>query len=184
MQKVRKQFIFPEIERKLYTKYAVALFVCTEVLLHGALIGASVFYRNNGGVYLSLFFALLFGLVHVYSLKYRKYCLAQWSFDGDAFHVYINDEIRSVSVNKQFCISSAELSFGRRYGAVTYPFLFVWEPGNSAPYEKMGAYAALKQRKALILPYCDDVLRILNDQLYIKEVPVWPRSGIYYGISK
>ena len=45
----------------------------------------------------------------------------------------------------------------------------------------MGAYAALKKRKALIVPYCEDVLHILNIQLQIKEIPLWPKSSVYYG---
>ena len=62
-----------------------------------------------------------------------------------------------------------------------YPFILVWKPGDSAPYEEMGAYAALKKRKALIVPYCEDVLHILNNQLQIKEIPLWPKSSVYYG---
>jgi len=96
-------------------------------------------------------------------------------------NVYIKDEIRTVDIGNQFCISSANLSFARRYGAVKYLFILIWEPGNSVPYEEMGAYAALKKRNVLIVPYCEDVLHIFNNQLQIKEIPLWPKSSLYYG---
>lgn len=181
MQMIQKHFIFPEDERKLFSEYGVVIFVCVELLLHGMLIVLSICYRNNYGIYLSLFLAFLFGLLHMNNLQYRKYCLAQWSFDGDTFHVYIKDEIRTVDIGNQFCISSANLSFARRYGAVKYLFILIWEPGNSVPYEEMGAYAALKKRNVLIVPYCEDVLHIFNNQLQIKEIPLWPKSSLYYG---
>lgn len=73
------------------------------------------------------------------------------------------------------------LSFSRRYLQVKYPFIMLWRPGQLAPYEEMNGYSALKKRQALILPYNEVTLEILNQDLQIMKIPQWPKFAVFQG---
>ena len=183
MEDTRIRYIFPELERKLFVNAGRILFPL-ELIVHGFFIGLSVYHQNLDGVWVSLFFAIIFGAVHFQNLRLRKYCLAKWSFDGAMFTVYIKNTSYTIDVNQPFCISTTELSFARRYSPAKYPFVMIWKPGASVPYEEMGGYQALKKRDTLIIPYDDETIALFQECLNIKEIPQWPKARIYQSNPK
>ena len=183
VQKFNDQYVFPEKERKIFVNAGRILFPF-ELMVHIMFIGLSIYYRNLDGVWVSLFLTIIFGAVHFQNLRLRKYCLAKWSFDGTIFTVYVKDMYDTIDVNQSFCIAATELAFARRYSPVKHPFIMIWKPGASVPYEEMGGYQALKKRDALIIPYEDETLALFKEHLNIKEIPEWPKSSVYYGVSK
>ena len=183
MQNLEKQYIFPEQERKIFANGGLML-LPLELIVHGMFIGISIYHQKLDGVWVSLFLALLFAGVHFQNLRFRKYCLAKWSFDGTTFTVYIKNMSNTIDVNQPFCVSATDLSFARRYSPATYPFILIWKPGASVPYEEMGGYQALKKREALILPYDDKTITLFRENLDITEIPRWPRARVYYGHSR
>ena len=183
MEDTRIRYIFPELERKLFVNAGRILFPL-ELIVHGFFIGLSVYHQNLDGVWVSLFFAIIFGAVHFQNLRLRKYCLARWSFDGAMFTVYIKNTSYTIDVNQPFCISTTELSFARRYSPAKYPFVMIWKPGASVPCEEMGGYQALKKRDALIIPYDDETIALFQECLNIKEIPQWPKARVYQSNPK
>ena len=183
MQIFKDQYIFPEQERKIFANAGRILFPL-ELIVHLIFIVPAIIYKNLDGVWVSLFFVIVFGAVHFQNLRLRKFCLAKWSFDGTIFTVYIKDMSYTIDVNQPFCIATSALSFGRRYSPVKYPFVMIWKPGARVPYEEMGGYQALKKRDALIIPYDDETIALFQKYLNIKEIPKWPKSSVYYGISR
>lgn len=179
----KKEYIFPENERKIFINAGRILFPL-EMILHITNISLSIKYQNLDGVWLSLFFAVIFASVHFQNLRFRKYCLAKWSFDGKIFAVYVKDMCDTIDTSYPFCIATTELTFNRRYSFVKYPFIMIWKPGDSVPYEEMNGYQALKKREALIIPYDDTTIALLHEHLNVKEIPQWPKSHVYYGISR
>ena len=176
------QYIFPELERTVFIKSNFIL-VPLELILHAICIGTSVVHQNLDGVYISLFFAVIFAIVHFQNLLFRKYCLAKWSFDGIAFYNHIGGTKRALDVTKPFCLSFTTLSFNRRYSFTKYPFLMIWKPGMSAPYADMNGYVALKKRDAILIPFDDKTCNLLSDLIASDNYPEWPRSGVYNGIT-
>ena len=183
MQVSKNQYVFPALERKIFTK-AGLIMLPLELIVHLMFIIPSITHRNLDGVWVSLFFAIIFGAVHFQNLRLRKYCLAKWSFDGTIFAVYNKDTSYTIDVNQPFCISTTELSFARRYSPAKYPFIMIWKPGSRVPYEEMGGYQALKKRDALIIPFDDETIALFQEYLNVKEIPRWPKSSVYYGVSK
>lgn len=182
MQNTEKQYVFPEQERKIFV-YGGRILLPLELLVHFIFITPAITHKNLDGVWVSLFFAIIFGFVHFQNLRLRKYCLAKWSFDGTILTVYIKNMRYVIDFNQPFCIAHTALSFSHRYSPAKYPFILIWKPNSSAPYEEMGGYQALKKRDALIIPYDDETLSLFKEYLHIKEIPKWPKSSIYYGIS-
>lgn len=183
MQIINNQYVFPVQERKIYTKAGLILFPL-ELIVHLMLIVLSITHKNLDGIWVSLFFAIIFGAVHFQNLRLRKYCLAKWSFDGTIFTVHIKDMNYTIDINQPFCIATTTLTFARRYSPAKYPFVMIWKPGASVPYEEMSGYQALKRRDALIIPYDDETIALFQEHLNIKEIPKWPKSSVYYGISR
>ncbi|MBQ7801386.1 MAG: hypothetical protein IJ375_03575 [Oscillospiraceae bacterium] len=167
----------------MFTKVG-RLLAFLELLVHSLLIGWSIKNGNMNCVWVSLFLAVVFGLIHYQNLKARKFCLAQWSFDGRSFCVYIKDVIRTVEVDRPFCVSKTMLAFNRRYSFEKHPFILIWKPGQSAPYEDMNGYGALAKRDALIIPCNDKTLKLLRDELNICDIAVWPKSQVYERITQ
>lgn len=171
------QYIFPEVERSACSESGRILAVL-ELIVHGFFIGSSVLNRVLTGVWISLGLAVFFGFWHYGNLKYRKYCLAMWIFDGSAFHVYIGEEIRSVEIDSPFCISQTTLSFSMGRAVSEHAFLMLWKPGQSAPYEGMNGYQAMAKREAMVIPCNAETLGLLNEILHVKNVPQWPKSSV------
>lgn len=182
MKDTTVKYVFPETERKVFI-YAARILCPLELLMHGYLIGSSVYNQDLDGVWISFFFCVIFGVVHFQNLRYRKYCLAKWSFNETAFTVYIKDQEYTVDVTQAFCVATTTLTFSRRYKPEKYPFIMIWKPGDSVPYEDMGGYFALKKRDALIVPYNDETLTIFKEAFAIHEIPRWPKSRVCFGIS-
>ena len=164
------------MERKIFTK-AGLIMLPLELIVHLMFIIPSIAHRNLDGVWVSLFFAIIFGAVHFQNLRLRKYCLAKWSFDGNIFAVYIKDTSYTIDVKQPFCISTTELSFARPYSPAKYPFIMIWKPGSRVPYEEMGGYQALKKRDALIIPYDAETIALFQEYLNVKEIPKWPKHA-------
>ena len=183
MQVSKNQYVFPALERKIFTK-AGLIMLPLELIVHLMFIIPSITHRNLDGVWVSLFFAIIFGAVHFQNLRLRKYCLAKWSFDGTIFTVYIKDTSYAINTDQPFCISIVDLSFARRYSPTTYQFIMIWKPGSRVPYEEMVGYQALKKRDALIIPFDDETIALFQIYLNIKRIPQWPTSSVYYGIAK
>lgn len=175
-------FVFPEIERKLFSRPGVFAFVFIEILAHSLFVGCSIYYRNLDGIYFSLLLAFIFGLCHIQNLRYRKYCLAKWSFDGTAFHVRIKDDERMIDLRQPFCVSTTTFTFSRRYSPQKHPFIMLWKPGHDAAYEDMNGFAALKKFDILIIPYNESTFGIFKDKLPLSKLPAWPRSAVFTGI--
>lgn len=183
MQNIKKEYVFPEQERKLFVNAGRILFPL-ELVVHIMFIAPAIIHKNLDGIWASLFFAIIFGAVHFQNLRLRKYCLAKWSFDGTFFTVSIKDMDYTIDVNQPFCVATTELSFARRYSSEKYPFIMLWKPGASVPHEEMGGYQALKKRDALIIPYDNETIALFQEHLNMKEISKWPKSSVYYGISR
>ena len=183
MQNSKYQYVFPEQEREIFTKIGLIM-LPAELTVHLLFIIPSITRKNMDGVWCSMFFAIIFGIVHFQNLRYRKYCLAKWSFNGTVFTVYVKDMGYSIDITHPFCIAATTLAFARRYTSKKYPFIMIWKPGDKAPYEDMGGYYALKKRDALVIPYNDETLAIVRENLGIKEIPDWPKSRVCFGVSK
>lgn len=183
MQIDKDQYVFPAKERNIFTKAGLVL-LPLEVVVHILFIAPAIIHKTLDGVWLSLFFAIIFGAVHFQNLRLRKYCQAKWSFDGAMFTVYIKNKNHMIDVNQPFCVAVTTLSFARRYSPVKYPFIMIWKPGDSVPYHEMSGYQALKKRDALIIPYDDETIALFREYLNIKEIPQWPKSSVHYGISR
>lgn len=183
MQSSKDQYVFPEQEREIFTKIGLIM-LPVELVMHLMFIVPSISNQNWDGFWCSMFFAIIFGVVHFRNLRFRKYCLAKWSFNGTAFTVYVKDMGSSIDITHPFCISTTTLAFARRYTPKKYPFIMIWKPGQNAPYEDMGGYAALKKRDALIIPYNDETLALFQEHLAINEIPTWPKSSVCFGVSK
>ena len=177
------QYIFPELERTVFIKSNYFL-VPLELILHSICIGSSIEYQNLDGVYISLFFAVIFAIVHFQNLRFRKYCLATWSFDGIAFHVHIKNEKRSVDLSQPFCVSGTSLSFNRRYSVMKYPFIMIWRPGAQAPYEDMNGYMALKKRNVVLIPMNEVTIALISAFLHVSQIPTSPKSAVCPGIAE
>lgn len=171
------QYIFPETERSAFSEGRRVLAVL-ELILFAFFNGSSVLSGSLIGVWISLVLAVFFGFWHYGNLKYRKYCLAMWIFDGSAFHVYIGEEIRSVEIDSPFCISQTTLSFSMGRAVSEHAFLMLWKPGQSAPYEGMNGYQAMAKREAMVIPCNAETLGLLNEILHVKNVPQWPKSSV------
>lgn len=178
----KAQYVFPRTERMLFTKTGRVLAVF-ELLIHVILISSTIESGNLNGLWASLAFCCVFGWVHFENLRARKYCLAKWDFDGWAFCVFIKNERRVVELDQPFCISKTKLSFNRRYTSEKYPYYMIWKPGGRAPYEEMNGYAALMKRDAILIPCNEQTGKLFRDELNIRNIPDWPRSGVYAGIK-
>ena len=143
----------------------------------------SVLNCNLDGIWVSLFLAIIFGLVHFDNLRNRKYCLAKWSFDGTAFYVHMKGMDRKVEISHPFCVCTTMLSFSRRCSAQKYPFIMVWNPGAGVAYEEMNGYRALKVRDAVIIPLDEQSSKIFSDTFGITNTPSWPKSRVCNGFS-
>lgn len=76
MNDMHPQYVFPKQDRELVTKTSYLL-VPLELLIHGLCIYTSILHKNLDGIWLSMFFTVMFGLAHYLNLRYRKYCLAK-----------------------------------------------------------------------------------------------------------
>ena len=184
MQDDKNQYIFPEQERTIFTKTGLIILFPLELMVHAIFVVPSIIHKNLDGVWVSLFFAIIFGALHFQNLQLRKYCLAKWSFNGTTFSVYVKEIGRSIDITQPFCVSVTTLAFARRYSPEKYPFIMIWKPGQHAPYEDMGGYVALKKRDALIIPYNDETLALFQKHLTINEIPMWPKSRVCFGVSE
>ena len=64
MQVSKNQYVFPAQERKIFTK-AGLIMLPLELIVHLMFIIPSITHRNLDGVWVSLFFAIIFSLISV-----------------------------------------------------------------------------------------------------------------------
>ena len=62
MQDDKNQYIFPEQERTIFTKTGLIILFPLELMVHAIFVVPSIIHKNLDDVWVSLFFAIIFGV--------------------------------------------------------------------------------------------------------------------------